>query len=419
MLGLTRRVVLTTAVMWLAACPGDPTEASTLSADGSGETSATLDDGPTTLTADDDGSVTVSDTSADGSDTDPSDTMPDAECGNGVVEPPEECDIGPDNTMGATCTFDCTTNECGDGYVGYMESCDPPGDGCAGNCIVSTCGDGVLDEGEDCDWVMTPPPACPMNCMLGCGDGRIDPGEECEGDNLNGNDCTTVGFFGGVLQCDQKCQFVETGCTNCGDGTTQAGEECDMSVGAYDCVAAGFLDGVVTCTAGCLYDTSQCVNYLCGNNMIELPEPCDGTALGGHTCASEGFAPTGGIACTNCELDTSACLLCGNGEVDDDAEECDLDDLPITMCSALGGAMWDDGELTCSSSCEYNDSDCCSDDVFDPCEDESDCCGTLECDNQDDECCLPADAPCGGNDSACCSNDCHNGNNTCVGGDAP
>jgi hypothetical protein len=417
MLGLMRRLVLTTAVTMLAACPGDPTEASTVSVSGTGDTSA---EGPTTLTVGDDDSVTMTDPSADdGSDTDPSDTMPDAMCGNGIVEPPEECDVGPDNTMGANCTFDCTNNECGDGYVGYMESCDPPGNGCAGNCIVSSCGDGDLDEGEDCDWVADP--KCPMNCMLGCGDGRIDPGEECEGKNLNGNDCVTTGHVSGVLQCDAACQFVETGCSDCGNGVQQGTEECDGGVGPALCTDLGFLDGTLTCSASCLYDTTQCVNFLCGNGIIELPEQCDGNQLGGHTCASEGFAPTGGIDCTDsCALDTSACTLCGNGDLDD-GEECDTDMIPVPMCTGLGDG-WDQGDVTCASNCTYNVGDCCYDDVGDNCgvgSSDDSCCGALQCDNQTGLCCQPNGGDCNrNNNAACCSGNCDFGSDTCMGNDS-
>jgi hypothetical protein len=413
MLGLMRRLVLTTAVAMLAACPGDPTEASTVSIGGTGDTSA---EGPTTITVGDDDSVTLTDASADdGSDTDPSDTMPDPMCGNGMVEPPEECDGGPDNTMGTECNFDCMMDECGDGYVGYMESCDPPGNGCAGNCIVSSCGDGDLDEGEDCDWVMDP--MCPMNCMLGCGDGRIDPGEECEGKNLNGADCASVGHVSGVLQCDAACQFFEDGCSDCGNGMQQGDEQCDGGVGAALCTDHGFLDGTLTCSASCMFDTSQCVNFLCGNAIVEPPEQCDGGNLNGHTCMTEGFAPTGGIACDDsCALDTSACTLCGNGMIDG-PEECDTSNLPEDMCSDLGDG-WDMGPLTCASNCTYNESACCYDDVTDACDNDDDCCGAMECDNQTELCCQPAGGPCpGDNESACCSGNCNGGNNTCNGGD--
>ncbi len=53
----------------------------------------------------------------------------------------------------------------------------------------------------------------------------------------------------------------------------------------------------------------------CGNNILEAPaEVCDGTDLGGATCASQGF--TGGtLSCsaTCAAFDTSGCFTCRNG----------------------------------------------------------------------------------------------------------
>ena len=50
----------------------------------------------------------------------------------------------------------------------------------------------------------------------------------------------------------------------------------------------------------------------CGDNAINVAgEQCDGTDLGGETCATLGFA-AGSLACTACLLDTSACT-CGGG----------------------------------------------------------------------------------------------------------
>ena len=48
---------------------------------------------------------------------------------------------------------------------------------------------------------------------------------------------------------------------------------------------------------------------VCGNNVIETGELCDGTALAGETCTSQGF-DSGPLACaTDClSLDTSACV---------------------------------------------------------------------------------------------------------------
>lgn len=56
---------------------------------------------------------------------------------------------------------------------------------------------------------------------------------------------------------------------------------------------------------------------LCGNNVIEAPEVCDGTALGGQTCVTQGF-DGGVLACGNtcAAFDTSACVTCRQGPVE-------------------------------------------------------------------------------------------------------
>lgn len=53
---------------------------------------------------------------------------------------------------------------------------------------------------------------------------------------------------------------------------------------------------------------------LCGNHAIETPEICDGTALAGQSCVSQGF-DGGALACSaSCDaFDTSACVTCTQG----------------------------------------------------------------------------------------------------------
>lgn len=47
-----------------------------------------------------------------------------AGCGNGIVEPDEECDLGFANATDTACTPTCTLPRCGDGMVGEGEACD-------------------------------------------------------------------------------------------------------------------------------------------------------------------------------------------------------------------------------------------------------------------------------------------------------
>ncbi len=81
-------------------------------------------------------------------------------CGNGIIEPPEECDNGADNSKApdAACRPNCQWPACGDGTVDSDEVCDDgrneSGDGCSADCQSNeTCGNGTTDAdaGERCD----------------------------------------------------------------------------------------------------------------------------------------------------------------------------------------------------------------------------------------------------------------------------
>jgi hypothetical protein len=92
---------------------------------------------------------------------------------------------------------------------------------------------------------------------------------------------------------------------------------------------------------------------LCGDGVISQGEACDGTALGGNTCESLGFAK-GTIACVQCHLDTHECTSCGNDAINA-KEECDGIDLGGRTCSALG---FTGGELDCTDRCKLSTRNC-------------------------------------------------------------
>ncbi len=92
---------------------------------------------------------------------------------------------------------------------------------------------------------------------------------------------------------------------------------------------------------------------LCGDGLIDQGEVCDGTLLGGATCASLGFAK-GKLSCFQCHYDTSKCTTCGNDAING-KEECDGSDLGGRSCDSLG---YTGGALGCTDVCTLDLSGC-------------------------------------------------------------
>lgn len=111
-------------------------------------------------------------------------------------------------------------------FLSFLVSCD------AGTKVVDSCGDGILDPAEECDttvgelscaslghYRVVGELKCLPNCTLDrsdcggrCGDHAVDGGD---GENLNGDSCFTLGHFSGVLECGADCsQFQEDDCAD-------------------------------------------------------------------------------------------------------------------------------------------------------------------------------------------------------------
>lgn len=123
-------------------------------------------------------------------------TVSTGRCGDGRVDPVEECDDGdaePGDGCSASCQVEpgyscrleglgsvCEEPVCGDGSWGPpVEECDDgntdPGDGCGADC--------TLEDGARCAFFET------TECVLTvCGDGILDWGEGCEDGNLEDGD---------------------------------------------------------------------------------------------------------------------------------------------------------------------------------------------------------------------------------------
>lgn len=267
-------------------------------------------------------------------------------------------------------------NTCASGTFGDSSLTPDPRDVLdASACTSTTCGNGDADPGEQCDGLdlngkncsllgykgglLACTPGCQFDttgCTTGgCGDGHVDPSEDCDGSNLNGHTCVSEGHDGGTLACAPNCKFDESGCTDCGDGVREGAEACDGSdLGGQTCTSQGHVGGVLGCTGSCFFDASGCTD--CGDGAIQPGEQCDGANLNGQTCQSQGFGG-GNLACSGtCSFVTTGCTSCGNG-VKDGTDQCDGSDLGGATCESLG---FTGGTLACSPSCGYDTSGCTS-----------------------------------------------------------
>lgn len=216
MISRTRFIRLQVPLVSVVSCSGvedpgvDPTEPGTT---GSPTSFTPTDSGEELATS----SGTTSASTGVDTTTDTDTTTAAAACGNGVRDPGEGCDDGPDNDPYAACTDACQQNVCGDGKVHVqVEECDEGAANvdtgyCRSDCTLNVCGDGSVFAGvEECDSGVENGPeygGCDENCTVNrCGDGELDAEhEECDDGVLNGS-----GELGeeGMAGCGELCGFA-------------------------------------------------------------------------------------------------------------------------------------------------------------------------------------------------------------------
>ena len=269
-------------------------------------------------------------------------------CGDGIVTttPPalfEQCDPGTVLPETASCDRDCTTPSCGDSVVNHAytppgasgpEQCDPPSamNGCSALCRFERCGNGVVDPGEQCDGAAGLQPCSPSCFQQICGNGILDPGEQCDNGGANSNSAS----------CKANCTI-----NTCGDGHILAGTEgCDNGAanGATRACTdicqpnvcgdgkphtAGMSpteqcdDGNTNNNDAC---TNACTTAACGDAFVQSGELCD-FGPGNNMMAIPGTCPYGQATCAQCAatcsaLGTTTGPYCGDG-MTSNGEACD------------------------------------------------------------------------------------------------
>ncbi|MFH2009853.1 MAG: hypothetical protein ABI333_24880 [bacterium] len=141
----------------------------------------------------------------------------------------------------------------------------------------------------------------------------------------------------------------------CGDDVIEAPEQCEgVDLAGENCQSLGFGGGDLACTAQCTFDLSSCVGG-CGNGITETGEQCDGADLGAWNCWTVAQHSEGTLACaSDCTFDESDCHTCGDSSIDG-PEECDSAELGGETCVTQGFAQ---GALACDGQCAFDTSGC-------------------------------------------------------------
>ena len=204
-------------------------------------------------------------------------------CGNGVVDPGEECDGDADSTS-------CVDEGFGSGTIACAADCTLDTSGC------SSCGDGVVDGREDCD-----------------------------GEELGTGSCSDLGWLGGgELTCDASCSYDDAECVGplCGEADDGIGacppecSSCEDGFCIFDC-PGNIIDGGpcneldLVCPAGwpcrLLCGDAGCVDttFTCSDGVCEIDcdgiDACDGTTV---SCGLQSCTAT-------CDIFTEPDLDCG------------------------------------------------------------------------------------------------------------
>jgi cysteine-rich repeat protein len=253
-------------------------------------------------------------------------------CGDGVPQPPEQCDDG-NPFFGDGCTPSCTVEQismCGNGIPEMGEQCDDGnpffGDGCTPSCTLEQmpiCGNGIPEAGEQCDdgnpfFGDGCTPSCTVEQMPMCGNGVTEFGEQCDDGNF---------VFGDG--CTPSCTIEQM--PMCGNGVTEFGEQCDDGnfVFGDGCSPSCTIENIGAC-AVVVGSTQSC----CGSGGAP---GCGNTLCCEAVCAADPFCCNvqwdGACASAASNIPGCGCGLCLPGQCDAPTTVCQS-----TVCDPATGA---------------------------------------------------------------------------------
>lgn len=177
-------------------------------------------------------------------------------CGNAALDGGEACD-------GALLSdANCQAIGYDTGALACTSSCTYDTAACVGEPPPVTCGNGFLDPGENCRNCPGDTEPCCGNLELDPGEDCDATGVFQAGFET----CQDLTYTSGTLRCDDNCRIDTSDCTGdsllCGNGILDFGEQCDQGlIGAASCatIDRGYGGGVLQCNdATCRWDASQC-----------------------------------------------------------------------------------------------------------------------------------------------------------------